>query len=36
MFDEDNDFSNNENRRKKNEFEKELEKSMREGNYFIF
>ena len=36
MFDEDNDFSNNENRRKKNEFEKELEKSMRDGNFLIF
>ena len=34
MFDEDNDFSNNENRRKKNEFEKELEKSMRDGNFY--
>ena len=36
MFDKDDDFSNNENRRKKNEFEKELEKSMRDGNSLIF
>ena len=36
MFDEDSDLSNNENRRKKNEFEKELEKSMRDGNCLIF
>ena len=32
MFDND-DFPENEKKRKKNEFEKELEKSMREGNY---
>ena len=33
MFDED-DYPKDEKRRKKNEFEKELEKSMRDGNYY--
>ena len=33
MF-EDDDISSNIKNRKKNEFEKELERSMRDGNYF--
>ena len=35
MFErDDNDFQENEKDRKKNEFERELERSMRDGNYF--
>ncbi len=34
MFErENNDFQENEKDRKKNEFERELERSMRDGNY---
>ena len=36
MYENDDDYNTNIKRRKKNEFEKEIEKSMREGNYFIF
>ena len=34
MFNDDNNYPRNENSRKRNEFEKELEKSMRDGNYY--
>ena len=34
MFDIENDYPQDEKRRKKNEFEKELEKSMRDGNFY--